>query len=150
MGCHGGAGVTTLASLGLGHDGGRVPNWPVVPALPAGVLLVARLSAAGMRAAGEAIEVWLSGKAPPGLHLFGLLVVAAGPGRRVPEVARDRLELVTGWLVNDIQATVQRRLWRIPWVDELLGLDYDLVRTCQPLIDAIPDDLKRWLLGRTR
>jgi hypothetical protein len=136
MGAHGGAGVSTLAAAGLGGDAGQA--WPRVPALPAGVLVVARLSAVGMAAASRAVEVWQGGHAPPGLHLFGLIVVAAGP-RRAPQVARDRLGLVAGWV---------RRVWTVPWVPTLLGVDLVDVATHQPLRTAIPADLYAWATGQ--
>jgi hypothetical protein len=135
MGCHGGAGVSTLAAAGLGVDAAQ--QWPTPPALPAGVLLVARLSAVGMQAAATAVEVWQSGNAPQGLVLFGLVAVAAGP-RRAPQIARDRLRLVGGWC---------RRVWQIPWVNDLLGVDVDEARDHPALRDAIPRDLYDWLIS---
>jgi len=131
MGCHGGAGVTTLANLGLGTDAGW-RRWPQVQVGPAGLLLVARLSAWGMRTAAAAAETCLSPRMPHELRLLGLVVVAAEPGRRVPQLARERLDLVAGWVPA---------VYRMPWVALALGVDPDNVARCEPLHRAIPREL---------
>ncbi|MZE68038.1 hypothetical protein GTW93_03470, partial [Streptomyces sp. SID5789] len=53
IGVHGGAGVTTLAGVFGGQDCGQ--GWPG-PGDPPSVLLVARTHAAGLTAAGRAVE----------------------------------------------------------------------------------------------
>jgi hypothetical protein len=140
MGCHGGAGVTTLAGLGIGVDAGW-RRWPQVRAAPAGLLLVARLSAWGMRSAAAAAETCLGPRLPPELRLLGLIVVAAEPGRRMPQLARERLELVAGWLPA---------VYRMPWVSMTLGVDPDSVARCEPLRRAIPKDLIELVSATTR
>ena len=140
MGCHGGAGVTTLAGLGVGVDAGW-RRWPQPRATPAALLLVARLSAWGMRAAAIAAETCLGPRMPPGLHLMGLVAVAAEPGRRVPQIARERLELVSGWLPA---------VWRVPWVPVALATDPDNVAQCEPLRRAIPQELTELIGSITR
>lgn len=139
MGCHGGAGVTTLAAMGVGLDGGW-RRWPQPSATPAGLLLVARLSASGMRAAQTAAETCLGPRLPQGLLPLGLIAVAAGPGRP-PRLARERLDLVAGWV---------RNVHRIPWVAEALAADPDRVAECQPLHRAIPRDLFELVTTTTR
>lgn len=133
MGCHGGAGVSTLAAFGIGVDAGW-RRWPQLQAAPAGLLLVARLSASGMRAAAAAAETCLSPHLPQGLRLLGLVVVAAEPGRRPPQLARERLELVTGWVPA---------VFRVPWVPLALAIDTDpaSVARCDQLRRAIPKEL---------
>jgi hypothetical protein len=160
VGIHGGAGVTTLAQAGVGHDAGR--RWPASPVPgfgaphplkgptvplpvgmppnprglqglpPGGVLLVVRETAAGLAAASGAAEVVANGKEIPAwLTMLGLVVVAAGPGRPA-RLVRERLPLVSGWFP---------RTWCVPWIAELLALDVDQVRYCTPLKAAIPPSL---------
>jgi hypothetical protein len=130
MGCHGGAGVTTLAKLGIGQDAGW-RRWPEVTTTPAGLLLVARMSAWGLRSAYVAAETCMSPRKPPEYHLLGLIVVAAKPGRQ-PKVARERLELVAGWVPA---------VFEVPWVTEALETDSDAIAQCEPLRKAIPEEL---------
>lgn len=127
-GCHGGAGVSTLAALGLGIDVGARPPRPAV--IPSGLFLVARMSASGLSAASTAAEVVINGGLP-GQHLLGLIAVAAGPGRP-PRIVRERVELVGGWV---------GRVFRVPWVADLLATDLANVPQCQALLRAIPADL---------
>ncbi|MFC8668704.1 DUF6668 family protein [Streptomyces sp. NPDC057199] len=107
VGCHGGAGVTTLQhTVPGGIDGDRV--WP--GPLPAGglqpVVLVCRSHAAGLMTAQQAAAQWASGQLPH-IDLVGLVVVADAAGR-LPRPLRDLLRLVSGGLP---------RTWHVPWVE---------------------------------
>ncbi|MFI2643297.1 DUF6668 family protein [Streptomyces sp. NPDC018610] len=99
---HGGAGTTTLAAVYGGHDCGR--DWPG-PGAPCSVLLVARTHAAGLAAAGRAVEVFRRGTAPAGLGLAAVVLVADAPGR-LPRQLAER--------VRPIEAVVE--VHRVPWV----------------------------------
>lgn len=137
MGCHGGAGVSTLAAVGIGRDSGM--RWPQgLVTFPAGIVLVARLSASGMQAASRAAEAWQSNRFPQGTVLLGLVAVAAGP-KRAPKLARDRLELVAGWCPQ---------VWEVPWVGDLLGLDPENIAEHSRLCAAIPRELFTAISGR--
>ncbi|WP_433121984.1 hypothetical protein [Micromonospora sp. CA-246542] len=115
VGCHGGAGVSTLARLvGFGLDFGK--GWPMLtPATPqARVVLVCRASAAGTWAATGAVEQWRRRAGMPGsMTLLGVVAVAASP-RRPPRIATERLQLLRGWTPQ---------IWRVDWVDALLAAD---------------------------
>lgn len=104
LGCHGGAGVTSLTEVAPGGtDAGRY--WPVPPSGPVQqVVLVARTHAAGLQAAQLAARQWASGVLP-GVDLLGLVVVADAPGR-LPGPLRDLLRLVEGGVP---------RTWTVPW-----------------------------------
>ncbi|CAL9469893.1 DUF6668 family protein [Streptomyces pilosus] len=104
VGLHGGAGVSTLAAVYGGHDGGRA--WPG-PADPRSVLLVARTHAAGLDAVVPAVELFRRGEAPPGLDLEAVVLVADAPGR-LPRPLAQRIRLVES--VIDV--------YRVPWVPE--------------------------------
>ncbi|MFH8350469.1 DUF6668 family protein [Streptomyces sp. NPDC018045] len=106
LGCHGGAGVTTLEqALPGGTDAQRL--WPApIDHVRAPVLLVARSHHAGLVAAQQAARQWAAG-ALPWVQLLGLVVVADAPGRP-PKALRDLQRLVSGGVP---------RLWDIPWSD---------------------------------
>ena len=109
---HGGAGGSTLAALSVNwRSAGQA--WPVSqqPERPARVLLCARSSFTGLRAAQAALTDWTSGRIPVALE--GLVLLAAAPGR-LPKQLRPLVELVSG--------AVPRRVWEIGWQSEwLLG-----------------------------
>ncbi|WP_307854747.1 hypothetical protein [Micromonospora sp. C31] len=115
VGCHGGAGTSTLARLaGFGVDFGR--TWPLTtPAMPpAQVVLVCRLSAHGTWAATGAIEQWRRRAGISGTTtVLGVVAVAASP-RRPPRIATERLQLLGGWAPQ---------VWRVGWIDALLAAD---------------------------
>ncbi|MGW1952305.1 DUF6668 family protein [Streptomyces sp. NPDC001920] len=102
VGAHGGAGVTTLASVYGGQDCGR--DWPG-PADPQSVLLVARTHAAGLDAVLGALEVFRRGQAPHGLDLDAVVLVADAPGR-LPRPLAERVKV--------IEAAID--VYRVPWV----------------------------------
>ncbi|MFF8104043.1 DUF6668 family protein [Streptomyces sp. NPDC014986] len=104
VGLHGGAGVSTLAAVYGGHDGGRA--WPG-PADPRSVLLVARTHAAGLDAVVPAVEVFRRGEAPHGLGLEAVVLVADAPGR-LPRPLAQRVRLI-GSVID---------AYRVPWVSE--------------------------------
>ncbi|MFE4048636.1 DUF6668 family protein [Streptomyces sp. YIM B13518] len=103
VGLHGGAGVSTLAAVYGGHDGGRA--WPG-PAGPPSVLLVARTHAAGLDAVLPAVDTVRRGGAPRGVGLEAVVLVADAPGR-LPRPLSHRIRLVES--VVDV--------YRVPWVD---------------------------------
>lgn len=146
MGCHGGAGASTLARLtGFGRDaGGRwpvpPPGWPTAP-----VLLVCRSHARGLWAATGVVEQWARGQVPPGTRLLGLVVVAASE-RSDSGRAADRLRVLRGWLPQ-LQTVDGHRpaLWRIGWVQTLLAVDDPLDVGIPPDVDALRHALARLL-----
>ncbi|WP_328643926.1 DUF6668 family protein [Streptomyces canus] len=106
VGCHGGAGVTTLErALPGGRDGSRM--WPTaVPGPSVPVLLVCRSHVSGLMAAQMAVRQWASGSVP-GVDLLGLVVVADAPGS-MPRPIKDLATLVRGGA---------SRSWLVPWVE---------------------------------
>jgi hypothetical protein len=108
LGCHGGAGVSTLASLITGGaDAARA--WPD-PGFggPARVVLVARGDVHGLRTALHAVRQWAAHEVPP-VELFGVVVVADAPGRLEPEQNEQLARLRAG----------AGAVWLIPWIEEL-------------------------------
>ncbi|MFE1250543.1 DUF6668 family protein [Streptomyces sp. NPDC058735] len=102
VGTHGGAGVSTLAGVYGGHDGGRA--WPG-PADPPSVLLVARTHAVGLDTVAAAVEAFRRGQAPPGLDLDAVVLVADAPGRLPRPLARR---------VRALESVID--VYRVPWV----------------------------------
>ena len=102
VGTHGGAGVSTLATVYGGHDCGR--DWPG-PGDPHSVLLVARTHASGLRAALNAVEVFRRGETPAGLDLDAVVLVADAPGR----LPRPLVQLV-----KVIESVID--VYHVPWV----------------------------------
>ncbi|MFJ2561319.1 MULTISPECIES: DUF6668 family protein [unclassified Streptomyces] len=106
LGCHGGAGVTTLGSVVPGGvDAGRC--WPLSAHGRQPVVLVARTHAAGLQQAQLAARQWASGVLP-GVELLGLVLVADAPGR-LPPALRDLVRLVSGGVP---------RTWKISWAED--------------------------------
>ncbi|MGW1674609.1 DUF6668 family protein [Streptomyces sp. NPDC002324] len=135
LGCHGGAGVTSLQhALPGGYDAGRM--WPApVGYLRHPVVLVCRSNVMGLTAAQLAARQWASGQVQ-GIDLLGLVVVADAPGK-LPRQLKDLFHLVSGGLP---------RTWTVPWMDawrlgetpaanqsrQLAALQRDLARHLSP------------------
>ncbi|WP_436775623.1 DUF6668 family protein [Yinghuangia sp. YIM S09857] len=104
VGCHGGAGASTLAAAVGGVDAGP-RGWPVHPDQGRSrVLLVARSHARGLEAAQLASRQWASGVVG-NVDLLGLVVVADAPGR-LPRKLQQWLKLVAGGVPH---------MWTVPW-----------------------------------
>lgn len=124
VGCHGGAGTSTIARLvGNGLDFGQ--TWPrLTPEMPAAnVVLVCRASAQGVWAAVGAVEQWRMGAT--GAKLAGVVAVAASP-RRPPRIATERLQLLRGWA---------QRIWHVAWIEALTAAD-------DPTDVGVPPDIE--------
>ncbi|KUL80461.1 MULTISPECIES: DUF6668 family protein [unclassified Streptomyces] len=104
IGLHGGAGVTTLATVYGGRDCGR--DWPG-PDDPRSVLLVARTHASGLAAVPGALDLFRRGATPPGLDLEGVVLVADAPGR-LPRPLAERIRVIES--VIDV--------YRVPWMPD--------------------------------
>lgn len=107
LGVHGGSAESSLAGLvpewaEAGHA------WPHVagPHGPARVVLTARSSARGLRAAQAAATQWASGLVPS-VEVVGLVIVADAPGR-LPKPLRDLAQVVGGGVP---------RTWTVPWIE---------------------------------
>lgn len=107
VGCHGGAGETTLAALGADR-GWRAAGhaWPGPASGPARVVLVARTDRAGLAAARAAATCWAAGLYP-NVDLLGLVLTADARGR-LPRALREQAALVAGAVP---------RTWRLPFID---------------------------------
>jgi hypothetical protein len=141
VGCHGGAGTSTLASLTeMGVDGGV--GWPAAQAgTPVtNVVLVCRATASGAQAANGAIDQVRRHVAPPGVNVLGIAVVAASI-RKPPRRAADRLRLLDGWVP---------KVWRLPWVEEYLAVDDPREIGAPPEVLKLQDDVSRALMSKER
>ncbi|MEV0005861.1 hypothetical protein AB0H28_26750 [Micromonospora sp. NPDC050980] len=128
VGCHGGAGASTLTRLaGFGIDFGR--GWPLLaPTMPvSNVVLVCRASASGTWAATGAIEQWRRRTGMSRINVLGVVAIAASP-RRPPRIATERLDLLRGWAPQ---------LWRVGWVDALLAADDPRDVGASPDVEAL-------------
>lgn len=107
VGCHGGAGTTTLhQEVGAGAESG-IRGWPTrADGGRTHVVLVTRTHARGLTAAQTVARQWAAGHAG-NVELLGLVAVADAPGR-LPKALRESLRFVAGGVP---------RLWRIPWVE---------------------------------
>jgi len=112
VGAHGGAGESTLATFDESWRA-AAHAWPATGRC----VLVARTSAAGLRAAQRALTQWAGGAAG-GAELLGLVLVDDAPGR-LPRPLRDLAALISGGAP---------RTWRIGW-DET----WRLIEPGQPL-----------------
>ncbi|MFG2514739.1 hypothetical protein [Streptomyces sp. NPDC048584] len=101
---HGGAGASSLAETLGGVDVGA--RWPE-PAQgePRRIMLVGRTSARGLRAVSRALGALKDGKAPPGIDLLGVVLVADAPGR-LPLGLLRRIRVVRS--VTHVH--------RVPWI----------------------------------
>lgn len=130
LGVHGGAGESTLAAL-VSDWSSADHAWP----RPSGdeaarVVLIARSSMRGLRAAQAAATQWASGLVPF-VEVLGLVVVADAPGR-LPRPLRDYAQVVAGGVP---------RIWRVPWIESWrLGAPPNL-RTAPREVRRLTDDL---------
>ncbi|MEU3143566.1 MULTISPECIES: hypothetical protein [unclassified Streptomyces] len=101
---HGGAGASSLADALGGVDVGA--RWPE-PARgePRRVMLVGRTSARGLRSVSRALGALKDGKAPQGIDLLGVVLVADAPGR-LPLSLLRRIRVVRS--VTHVH--------RVPWI----------------------------------
>ncbi|WTW98821.1 hypothetical protein OG216_38185 [Streptomycetaceae bacterium NBC_01309] len=107
VGCHGGAGTTTLHQEVVGGAESGIRGWPCRPdGGRTNVVLVARTHARGLTAAQNVARQWAAGYAGS-VVLLGLVAVADAPGR-LPKALRDSLRFVAGGVP---------RLWQVPWVE---------------------------------
>lgn len=113
VGCHGGAGTSTLAAL-LDHVADSGSLWPTHTGQPPFVVLVARDSIAGLDAASRAARQFHTGNAPDHIQLLGLVLVAARRGKPGEATRRKRDTVVAGMF---------ERVWSIGWHDHLLDLE---------------------------
>lgn len=91
LGVHGGAGESCLAAW-LGAKDAR-HAWPLMPTLPARVLLVARTHAAGLEAARRAVTEW--GGSGVECNVRGLVLVADAPGP-LPKLLKAQVRQLSG------------------------------------------------------
>lgn len=132
VGCHGGAGVTTLVRvLGDGVDSAR--GWPSPgPGVRAPAVLVARTHASGLLRAQSAARQWASGALPAGTDLLGLILVPDAPGA-LPRPLEHLLLVVCGGVP---------RCWRLPWDEQLRLGDLKSLPRSGPL-RQLSQDLSR-------
>jgi hypothetical protein len=130
VGCHGGAGVSTLAAQ-LAHVGDSGQRWPARPDEAPFVVLIARESARGLAAAEVAARQYHTGHAPSHIRLLGLVLVAAQPkptaltGKKPAPSLRRHRELIV---------TLFDHIWRIDWHPYLIE------RSLADLPSAGPDE----------
>lgn len=108
LGCSGGVGTTTVATLtGAGRDGKTRLTHPIKA--NDAIVLVCGTTATQLAAASQTINTWLTrpGQSP----VIGMIAVASYPmRRREPPIVAERLGAIATWVP---------RLWRIPWLAEL-------------------------------
>jgi hypothetical protein len=89
------------------------------------VVLIARSSGRGLRAAQAAATQWAAGLAP-NVEVLGLVIVADAPGR-LPRPLRELAQLVSGGVP---------RTWTVPWVESW--------RLGEPVaLDSAPREVRR-------
>lgn len=120
VGCHGGAGVDTLAAVLEGTTpAGRA--WPVrstedtTSTLP--VVLVARTSLVGLSAAQFALRQYATAGVPDGIELVGLVLIAASHRTKLSKAEQTKRRLIT-----DGVTPLAPCVWDIKWHAELLGM----------------------------
>jgi len=132
VGAHGGSGESTLAGL-VDSWLPAEHAWPDAP-LPAGCVVTARTSVAGLLAAQAALRQWAAGDTP--VALAGLVLLADAPGR-LPRPLRELADLVAGGAP---------RCWSIPWIEQWRLGEPHLTRHVTRLIrdlTAITDTTRR-------
>ncbi|MEU7822977.1 DUF6668 family protein [Catellatospora sp. NPDC049133] len=135
LGCHGGAGVTTLSRLtGVGHDAGR--DWPSPASEQVPVVLVCRASGSGTAAAATAIEQSRT-SALAHVRLLGLVIVAASP-KPVSAHVTARLLLIAGWLTTH---------WWVGWQEAYISADDPRTVGPSPQIQALRAGLVELMQG---
>lgn len=105
MGCHGGAGVTTLEAL-LSPAGDSQRAWPAHSEQSPFVLLVAAETASGLEKAHLVLRQYHAGLAGRGNRLLGLVTVAPLPGRRPASIKQAR----------DLLSPLALNMWEVPFV----------------------------------
>ncbi|MFF2848449.1 DUF6668 family protein [Streptomyces sp. NPDC058001] len=101
---HGGSGATTLAEALGGVDVGA--RWPDPrKGEPRRIVLVGRTSADGLRAVSRVLRAFEEGKAPKGLDLLAVVLVADAPGRLPLSLLRR---------VRVLRSVA--RVYRVPWI----------------------------------
>ncbi len=139
LAARGGAGAGLLSRLSdlpgeqaAGWDADRL--WPD-PDLQRGtgaVVVVARTTAAGLAAARDLAAQYLSGTAPAGTVLAGVVLVADQPGKPPAPITRS-ISLLDG---------VYARTWHVPYVPEYRLLASDDVPAVHPLIADVLVDIR--------
>ena len=130
VGAHGGAGVTSLASVtGLGLETSQ--RWPA-PELgwPVRVVVVCRSNAAGYTAAARMIQEWASGSVP-GIELLALVVVADAPTKPT-RALKARLHELSGTV--PVVLTVP---WIAAWRDAPFSADSAATRVAAAVASLI-------------
>lgn len=130
IGAHGGAGESTLASL-LNAEATQ-HAWPQRPSVPPNVLVVARTSVSGLRAAQSAARQWASGSVPL-MNVKGVVFMADAPGR-TPKPLRELMAVVAGGYPKS---------WFVPWIEQWRTAESDhtnikLPKELVALIDEYP------------
>lgn len=122
---HGGAGVTSLVEVLGGMDVGA--RWPDPSrGEPRRIVLVGRTSARGLRSVSRALGALNDGRAPQGLTLLGVVLVADAPGR-LPLALLRRIRVLRSAV----------RVQRVPWIPAWrTGSD---PKSLPPQLDALAD-----------
>ncbi|MEF9915583.1 hypothetical protein RJT17_36560 [Streptomyces sp. P5-A9] len=101
---HGGAGATSLAEVIGGVDVGS--RWPEPSrGEPRRIVLVGRTSARGLRSVSQALAALDEGRAPKGLDLLAVVLVADAPGR-LPLSLLSRIRVIRSVV----------HVHRVPWI----------------------------------
>jgi hypothetical protein len=126
-GVHGGAGTSTFAQLLGIADAGRA--WPIGDERRPRVLLCARSSYSGLRAAQRALREWAAGDVP--VELEGLVLSAAAP--KLPKELRPLLDLV--------KAAAAGAVWEVGWHEQWVRDDPQMPkdRQLQKLLGVLND-----------
>jgi hypothetical protein len=140
IGCHGGAGISTLARLtGAGRQAREAVPTPAYGD-PVAAVLVTRATAFTLWQTMGVLEQWKQRDWPTTLRLLGLVVVAASPRRRpprgAPRIVEERIDVMSRWLP---------RIWRVGWTDHLLAVDDPAALGIPPDVVVLRDDIRALL-----